>query len=84
MDMARCILVIVALIFQAAAEASALAGALHDPVAMVATGGKWGFINRKGDFLFDRQFESVGKFSEGLAAVQVGGKVGFIDIMGSR
>lgn len=40
------------------------------------------FTDGNGNFLFNRQFEYVGKFSEGLAAVGLNGKTGFINTAG--
>lgn len=51
-------------------------------------GGKWGYINRSGNFTIQPRFENAKKFSEGLAAVQLatssGNKWGFIDKTGKR
>ena len=40
------------------------------------------FMDSEGSFLFGRQFEGVGSFSEGLAGVQQNGKWGFINTKG--
>ena len=40
------------------------------------------FTDNKGTFLFNKQFEWVGKFSEGLAIVKQNGKWGFINTKG--
>ncbi len=40
------------------------------------------FTDGNGNFLFNKQFEHVCKFSEGLAAVQLNGKTGFINTAG--
>ncbi|EAI9641912.1 WG repeat-containing protein, partial [Campylobacter coli] len=42
----------------------------------------WGFIDRSGKFVIKPKFDSVGKFSEGLAGVKLNGKYGFIDKSG--
>ena len=36
--------------------------------------GKWGFIDRKGEFVVTPKYDEVLAFSEGLAAVNLGGK----------
>ena len=62
------------------------AGEFSEGLARVLVGddktGKWGFINKHGDYLVQSQFDRVDKFSEGLAAVLIGGKWGFIDKQG--
>ncbi len=47
--------------------------------AAIKVGTKWGFVNRKGEYPIQPQFDEVGFFSEGLAAVEVGAKWGFVD-----
>lgn len=44
--------------------------------------GKWGFIDREGNFVIAPTFDSALGFSEGLAAVLINGKYGFIDKTG--
>ncbi|MHB8833316.1 MAG: WG repeat-containing protein [Desulfobacteria bacterium] len=45
--------------------------------------GKWGFINRQGNWMIPSLFEDAYGFSEGLSAVEVkGGLIGFIDCLG--
>lgn len=59
-------------------------------LAAVDSGGKWGFIDRKGKMVIRPQFDGIsldlGGFSEGLAAVYVGTfsnlKFGYIDLKG--
>ncbi len=41
--------------------------------------GKWGFINKSGDWIIDNRFEEAYYFSEGLAAVKYFGNWGFIN-----
>lgn len=48
-------------------------------LAAIKVGTKWGFMNRKGEYPIQPQFDEVGLFSEGLAAVKVGAKWGFVD-----
>ncbi len=44
--------------------------------------GKWGFINRNGDWIIPNQFEEAFYFSEGLAAVKDFGDWGYINRLG--
>lgn len=46
-------------------------------------GDKWGYIDKKGRFVIEPQFDSIDVFSEGFAAVAVDGKIGFIDKTGN-
>jgi len=48
-------------------------------LARVKGKGKWGFINRDGDYIIPPLYDLVGSFSEGVAAIIIEGKVGFID-----
>ena len=41
--------------------------------------GKWGFIDTKGQYVINPQFDGAGLFSEGLARVRIDSKGGFID-----
>ncbi|MCK7461244.1 MAG: WG repeat-containing protein [Sphingobacterium sp.] len=34
--------------------------------------GKWGLINKKGEFIVNPQFDEINDFREGLAAVRIG------------
>lgn len=45
-------------------------------------GGKWGFVNKDGNIVINPTFDYVYNFSEGIAAVKVGDKYGFIDTIG--
>ena len=47
------------------------------PVQDAATG-KWGYIDRSGEFMIPPQFDQAYSFSDGLAGVQIGDKRGFI------
>jgi hypothetical protein len=56
-------------------------------VAMAESGGKWGYINTKGEFAISPRFASsqrdyVWPFQDGLAKIEVGGRFGFIDHSG--
>jgi len=52
-----------------------------DP-APVKAGGKWGYIDRAGTFVIEPKFDEAFEFAEGLAAVRVGVKRGYIDLKG--
>ena len=46
-------------------------------------GGRWGFIDRKGEFAIEQKFDGANGFSDGLAGVKVDDKWGFIDKSGT-
>ena len=48
----------------------------------VLKGGKFGFIDRRGEVVVEPRFDHAEDFSEGLAAVAVSGKWGYIDKTG--
>jgi hypothetical protein len=48
----------------------------------VRVGNKWGYINKKGEFVARPTFENAWTFFEGLAAVKLHGKWGYIDPSG--
>ena len=58
---------------------SAPAAEFSEGYAPIKDGNKWGFMNQKGEYPIQPQFDEVGLFSEGLAAVKVGIKWGFVD-----
>ena len=43
---------------------------------------RWGYINTNGDLVIPCQFDNAQYFSEGLAAVRLGGFYGYIDTAG--
>ncbi|MEG1887249.1 MAG: WG repeat-containing protein [Oscillospiraceae bacterium] len=47
--------------------------------AAVKINGKWGFVDKDGNFKIDPTYEDARSFSNGLAAVKVSGKWGFIN-----
>jgi len=51
-------------------------------LARVKVGGKYGFIDRTGNYAIPPEYENAKNFSEGLAAVKKDGKWGFIDEKG--
>jgi len=51
----------------------------YKPGSIDNTSTKYGYINKKGTFVIDAVFDYAMGFSEGLAAVTVGKKEGFID-----
>ena len=44
---------------------------------------KWGFLNKEGELVIKAEYDDVGPFSEGLAAVNKNGLWGFIDPEGN-
>ena len=58
---------------------SAPAADFSEGYAAIKVGNKWGFMNQKGEYPIQPQFDEVGLFSEGLVAVKVGIKWGFVD-----
>jgi hypothetical protein len=57
-------------------------------VAMETEGGKWGYINTKGDFAISPRFASsprdyVWPFEGGFAKIEIAGKYGYIDHIGA-
>ena len=42
--------------------------------------GKYGYINKSGKIVVNATYNFAEKFSDGLAAVKVGGKKGFVDV----
>ena len=60
-------------------------GENHAPRVIIAvntTHGEGYFVDSEGNRLFNKQFEGVGPFSEGLARVKQNGKWGFINTQG--
>jgi hypothetical protein len=45
--------------------------------------GKWGYINKKGNWVVSPQFENAQNFHDGLAGVSFEGKYGYIDTTGT-
>lgn len=59
-------------------SSTALAG--DDPLFKIKDGDKWGFINRSGDVVIKPEYDDCYyQFREGLAAVKLNGKWGYID-----
>ena len=54
----------------------------NDGLIAVRDGGKWGFINLKGEYVIAPQYANARSFSNGLAAVSDGDKWGFVDKKG--
>lgn len=57
-------------------------GGAFDRSNSKTTGGKWGYINTKGQITISPIYEYVLGFSDGIAAIKQNGKWGFIDING--
>ena len=53
-------------------------------IAVNTPNGVGSFTDSKGTFLFNKQFERVNEYSEGLAKVQQNGKWGFINTQGEQ
>ncbi len=51
----------------------------QDGLAVVVVGGRYGAINRSGQYVITPQFEGMSAFRDGLAAVKLDGKYGYID-----
>jgi hypothetical protein len=49
-----------------------------DGLAPLAAGGKWGYVDTKGEWSIEPQFEEAYGFEDGLATVKVGGRSGLI------
>ena len=58
------------------------AGNFSEGLAAVKINDKWGYIDKKGNFVIQPQFDSVYNFSQGLAAVEINEKRGYIDKTG--
>ena len=43
---------------------------------------QWGFMDAKGNYVVEPQFDAIGAYSGGVIAVQQGGQWGFIDARG--
>jgi len=55
----------------------------NDTLIPIQTGAKWGYINLKGEYVINPQFDSAEPFLNGLAKVQSSdGKTGYIDEKG--
>lgn len=50
-----------------------------DGITFIAKGSKWGFINKKGEFIIKPIYEAARNFSDELAPVKKAGKWGFIN-----
>ena len=46
----------------------------EEALAKVKIGDKWGYINKKGEFVINPQFDDARFFLEGLARVKIGVK----------
>jgi WG containing repeat len=56
----------------------------HEGLAKAKINGKWGFINKKGDFVIAPQFKDAVHFSYGLAGVMIDGKWSYINQEGKE
>lgn len=51
-------------------------------LAAVQISGKWGYVNKYGEYIVKPKYKETTKFSEGMAAVRIGESWGFIDVYG--
>lgn len=51
----------------------------EEPLYALPRDGKWGYVNRTGEWVIDPQWRQAEPFSEGRAAVETGGRWGIID-----
>ncbi len=56
----------------------------EEALADVKNGDKWGYINPKGKFVINPQFDGAWSFSEGLALMNIGGKPDRHKIVGGK
>jgi len=59
-----------------------MASSFYEGFAKIKKQGKWGFIDRSGEFAIEPQFEGVKDFSDGMAAIKQNGKWGYINFNG--
>ena len=52
---------------------------VDDSLLPIKQGDKWGYINKKGEYVINPQFDMANAFSDGLAKVCINEKYGFID-----
>jgi WG containing repeat len=57
-------------------------GKASDKLFPIVQGGRWGYINKTGNFVIQPLFRQAYNFSGGLALVIVGNRVGYIDKTG--
>ncbi len=60
-----------------------MAGPFRQGLARVAKDGRWGHINRDGEFVVAPQFDMAYEFSEGLAVVQRDKRHGYVNRSGA-
>lgn len=51
-----------------------------DGLALVKLDGRYGYINKEGDFVVEANYEEAESFSEGLAKVKIGDAYGYINV----
>jgi hypothetical protein len=73
---------LLALAVALAAASTAAHGAGEAPLFPVRKDGKWGFIDRSGAVVIAARFDGAERFSEGLAAVALEGRHGYVDATG--
>jgi len=74
---------VIPFIFEHNIEDTYLYQGFSDGLAAVCMDGKFGYINKNGDFVIEPKFDYAGRFSDGLALVLVDGLFGYIDRNGN-
>jgi hypothetical protein len=59
-----------------------VAWSFYEDLAAVRQNGKWGFIDKSGNFVIEPQFDGVRNFSDGMAAIKQKGKWGYANSNG--
>jgi hypothetical protein len=59
-----------------------VAWSFYEGLAAVRQNGKWGFIDKSGNFVVEPQFDGVRNFSDGMAAIKQKGKWGYANANG--
>lgn len=60
-----------------------MAGPFRGGLARVSEDGKWGYVNRAGEFVIPPRFDMASEFSEGRGLVEVDKKYGYVDSSGN-
>lgn len=74
-------LCVVAIVFIAVVSCSTKSDEMK--LIPVKSGDKWGYINPKGEYVINPQFDDAYPFSDGVALIEMDGKVGYINEDGS-
>ncbi|MBO7055054.1 MAG: WG repeat-containing protein [Bacteroidales bacterium] len=74
-------LCVVAIVFIAVVSCSTKSDEMK--LIPVKSGDKWGYINPKGEYVINPQFDDAYPFTDGVALIEMDGKVGYINEDGS-